>query len=327
MTNKKRNIVSVIIPAFNSSLLLKRSIDSVYIQETSFNIELIIVDDGSEDDINQIISHYPDTKFVTQKNSGPAAARNTGLTKSSGEYIAFLDADDYWNPGFLHETVQFLENHPEAIAVSTGQLHKFPQKKDTVIPRFLESDPKKYVTPFMLNDFYDFWTKYQHVCTGSVLMRANIVKKTGGQRPELRITEDLEFWFYFATFGPWGFIPKVLFVSDGSVITKQTGWLKKNQARWASAPSVEEWEKRIINRIPGHLLDSYKKARGDIAKRLVYSMILSNRKVLARQTTKEYKKTFPDDKLSKVLKLASNTTLSWLITCNLIIIKERFRKV
>ena len=294
--DSKRNIVSVIIPVYNSSLLLKRSIESVYIQKTNYKIELIIIDDGSEDDINQIISRYPQIKFSTQKNSGPAAARNNGLHMATGKYVSFLDADDFWEPGFLHETIHFLEANPDAIAVSTGQLHKTPGKHDYIVPGFIINNPQLYSKPILLDNFYEFWTNYNHVCTGSVLIRSEIVRKTNGQRIDLRITEDLEFWFYLATFGKWGFIPKVLFVSDGNVITKQTGWQNKNRARWASAPTVEEWESRIIKRITDNYLCSYKKARGRIAKRLVYSMILSSRKKLAKKTIKKYRKTFPDDK-------------------------------
>jgi hypothetical protein len=108
-------------------------------------------------------------------------------------------------------------------------------------------------------------------------MRTDIVKQTGGQRPELRITEDLEFWVYLATFGKWGFIPKVLFVSDGGAVTKQQGWWVKNQKRWASAPTVEDWESRIIERVPEDRMCSFRRARGRIAKNLAYAMILSQR--------------------------------------------------
>jgi len=246
---------------------------------------------------------------------------------ATGKYVSFLDADDFWEPGFLLETIDFLEANPDAIAVSTGQLHKTPGKHDYIVPGFLIKNPQLYSKPILLDNFYEFWTNYNHVCTGSVLIRSEIVKKTNGQRIDLRITEDLEFWFYLATFGKWGFIPKVLFVSDGNVITKQMGWQNKNRARWASAPSVEEWESRIIKNIPGHLTNSHEKAKGHIAKRLVYSMILSSRKKLAKKTIKKYSKTFPDDKLSKALKIASYFSISWIIICNLIVVKERLRKI
>ena len=174
------------------------------------------------------------------------------------------------------------------IAVSTGQIHKFPGKKDFIIPRILRNNSSNYDKPILLENFYEFWAEYNHVCTGSVLMRADIVKKTEGQRVDLRITEDIEFWAYLATFGKWGFIPKILFVSDGGEISRQQGWQKKNRVRWASATNMEDWERRIIQNMPDHLFASYQKARGRIAKRLAYSMILSGRGSQAKTMVNEY---------------------------------------
>ena len=325
--DNKRNKVSVIIPVYNSSLLLKRSIDSVYNQETNSEIELIIIDDGSEDDINQIISLYSQIKFSTQKNSGPAAARNNGLDMVTGKYVSFLDADDYWKPGFLRKTIHFLDNNPNAVAVSTGQLHKIPGKPDAISPQILKEEPANFKTSIVLDNFYEFWAAHMHVCTGSVLMRTDVVKQTGGQQPELRITEDLEFWAYLATFGKWGFIPEILFVSDGGKLTRQIGWLNKNRIRWASAPSVEAWEKRIVKRIPDNLLNAYKLARGRIAKNLAYAMILSNRRHLARKTVINNKEYFPCNRASKMMKWASYNSLSWIVISFIIGIKERFRRI
>ena len=321
------NIVSVIIPVYNSSLLLKRSIESVYIQKTNYKIELIIIDDGSEDDINQIISLYPQIKFSTQKNSGPAAARNNGLEMATGKYVSFLDADDYWKPGFLKETIHFLNNNTEAIAVSVGQIHKFPRRDDLTIPAFLKNPSSEIKQSMLLDNFYEFWSKNNHVCTGSVLMRTELVKKTKGQRVDLRITEDIEFWAYLATFGKWGFIPKILFVSDGGKITRQQGWQEKNRARWASATNMEDWESRIIQTIPDHLFTSYQKARGRIAKRLAYSMILSGRGNQAKTMVHKYGAYFPGDRMSKILKFASKSPVTWIIICNLVVIKESNRKL
>lgn len=320
---------SIIIPCYNSASLIERTLKSVIDQDGDIIKEIIVIDDGSTDKSVEIIKklHIPSLILLQQTNQGPAIARNKGIEIAKGKYLAFLDADDYWLPDFLSETIDFLENHPEAIAVNTGQLHIFPGKQNYITPSFLNNNPQLYSKPIILDNFYEFWANYNHVCTGSVLMRTEIVKKTKGQRIDLRITEDIEFWFYLATFGKWGFIPKVLFVSDGSIITKQMGWQNKNRDRWASAPSVEEWGKRVIKRIPDHLLNSYKKARGRIAIRLVYSMILSNRRKLAKQTVKKYRNDFLDDKLSKALKYASYISISWIIICNLIVIKEKFRKI
>ncbi len=93
--------VSVIIPAYNAAATLAGTIDSVLAQ-TLKDFEIICVDDGSTDATLAIIKEYGDcVRLIEQANSGPAAARNNGARNSSGEYLAFLDADDIWKPQFL----------------------------------------------------------------------------------------------------------------------------------------------------------------------------------------------------------------------------------
>jgi len=321
-------LTSVIIPLYNGSILIRRCLDSVFDQAGDVRTEVIVIDDGSTDNSEEIVRNYPKTiKLLKQGNQGPAVARNKGIEAATGKYLAFLDADDYWLPDFLKETVRFLEDNPEVIAISTGQLHKIPGKPDTIAPAILKTDPEKYRQPVVLPDFFSFWAEHNHVFTGSVLMRTDIVKKTGGLRPELRITEDLEFWAYLATFGKWGLVPDVLIVSDGGAVTRHTGWLKKNKKRWQSAPEVDTWETRIIKRMPSPLPYGYLIARGRIAGNLAYSMILSNRDVLARQTVLKYKDHLPANKLTRLLKSTLKPYILWALVCHFLRLREKRRKI
>lgn len=321
--------ITVIIPFYQSALLIERCLRSVLNQKGGFKIEIIAVDDGSTDESVEIIKNMniSNLQLIHQENQGPAVARNKGIEAASGIYLAFLDADDYWKPSFLFDTINFLEKHPDAIAVSTGQLHKIPGKPDAVYPKILRSEPGKYTDPFLLSNFFEFWTEHNHVCTGSVLMRTKEVKLSGGQCEELRITEDLEFWAYLATFGKWGFIPKVLFVSDGGEVSKRQGWWNKNFKRWQSAPAIEAWEKRITKRLLKKQLAPYQNARGRIARNLVYSMIMSNRLDMAKRSVKKYGTDFPDDKMSAFLIFASRNTIIWKTFCKALIYREKSRIV
>jgi len=94
------------MPCFNAETFVKSSIDCVF-QQTYPSVELIIVDDGSTDNslaiIQEAIRQYPLLKVLEQTNQGPYPARNLALTEASGDFIAFLDADDYWAPDCLEK--------------------------------------------------------------------------------------------------------------------------------------------------------------------------------------------------------------------------------
>lgn len=320
--------LSVIIPLYNGSALIERCLDSINSQGFQ-GLEVIVVDDGSTDDSVERIKRYKyPVHIFQQSNQGPAAARNKGVQQAKGKYIAFLDADDYWLPNFIHNTYSFLEANEDVIAVSVGQRHILPNKVEKIIPEYLKSGHgEKPSDPFVISDFFDYWHHHNHVCTGSVMMRASIVKETGGQRTDLRITEDLEFWALLATYGKWGIIPKVLFVSDGTKVTQQQGWWEKNYKRWASAPSTEDWEKRIKPRLQEGQCFSYQKARGQIAKNLAYSALLSGRSSQAREAVRKYGAYFPADRLSKLLKTAAGNKYFWIVIQQLLILREKRRTV
>ena len=221
--------VSVIIPVFNSELLINRCLDSVVNQAGNFDLEIICINDGSTDNSLNLLNNYNyPLVIINQKNRGQAAARNEGVNVSKGDFIAFLDADDYWLPNFLSRTISFLSSNEKLIAVNTGQLHKIFGVGQHYSPAFLEkTNLIKNKKPFIIDNFYKFWFEHNHVCTGSVVIRSKIVKAIGGQVEKFRISQDLEYWALLATYGKWGFIPEILFVSDGGIVTKKNGFLKK----------------------------------------------------------------------------------------------------
>lgn len=110
--------ISIVIPTYNCASHIQEAIESA-LNQTYTNFELIVIDDGSTDNTKEIMSHYvtnhPDTiKYIYKRNGGVASARNTGIKKSRGQYIAFLDSDDYWDTRKLEETVQFINRYPGA---------------------------------------------------------------------------------------------------------------------------------------------------------------------------------------------------------------------
>jgi glycosyltransferase involved in cell wall biosynthesis len=112
--------VSVIIPAYQAAPYIAETIDSLLAQ-THQEIEVIVVDDGSTDDTAAVIGRYPDVRYFYQTNHGCCgAARNTALFHATGEYIAFIDADDLATPDRLAAQAHFLEVHPEVGVVYTN---------------------------------------------------------------------------------------------------------------------------------------------------------------------------------------------------------------
>lgn len=241
--------LSVIIPVYNAALLLNRCLDSVFKQTTSYSVEVILVDDGSTDNSVELIRarKEPNIHLYQQKNSGPSVARNVGIEHAQGRYAAFLDADDYWKDGFIEKTISFLDEHTECVGVSVGQKHVVYGAGNIIKPDFLKDETDKQKS-FVIDDFYSFWAENDHICTGSMTMRADILKQTGGQRSDLRICEDIEFWLMLASYGKIGLIPEVLFVADGGAIVARYGW-KKYVNRFQNIPSFESWKKRIDQRL------------------------------------------------------------------------------
>lgn len=319
--------LSVIIPVYNAVPLLDRCLDSIFSQTTQYTYEVILVDDGSTDNSIEIIKKRKEKNIVLyqQQNAGPAVARNKGIELAQGKYCAFLDADDYWMDGYIQKTVEFMTGHLECIAVSVTckNIASF-QKQASYNPSWMNDNKKE--PPFVLKDFLYYWADYCHVGTCSTTMRTDTAKQAKGMRTDLRVTEDYEFWVYLSTFGKWGIIPEVLYVSDGGDVTQTQGWLNKMEKRWKNAPSIAEWEKRIITRLP-QITESYKKARGRVSRNLTYCQLLSGRISLSRQEALKYGEYFVKDPIGKLMNLAKYTPYTWWMLAKLLRYREYHRKL
>ncbi len=113
--------VSVVIPTYNRARYLVEAIESVLTQ-TLADREVIVVDDGSTDDTPAVIAPYLDrVRFLRQENRGLAAARNAGIREARGEFVAFLDSDDRFDPRMLEAVLGTFGEHPEAGAVCVAE--------------------------------------------------------------------------------------------------------------------------------------------------------------------------------------------------------------
>ena len=102
-------IVSVIIPVYNGADEVRRAIDSALAQ-VKCEVEVIVLNDGSKDDTRTVVNEYGDKiRAIHQENSGLAQTRNNGILAARGEWVAFLDHDDYWKPEKLSEQLKAAE--------------------------------------------------------------------------------------------------------------------------------------------------------------------------------------------------------------------------
>ena len=164
---KSSNLISVIIPCFNSGRTLKRTISSIK-NQSWFHKEIILVNDGSTDDFTiQIINELKDEKIlklINQENSGLASARNTGVKNSSGNYLFFLDADDWVDPKTLEMMHKYLEKNIKYGYVFSdiyleGERKGFSEKEFNLFEQlFLNHIPYSIFISkqeFVNNGFYD----------------------------------------------------------------------------------------------------------------------------------------------------------------------------
>ena len=183
--------VSIVIPACNAMDYLPETLANV-LHQTLENFEVIIVNDGSSDGIeNWFSSNVSDArvKLISQANKGLSGARNTGIQQAQGAYIAFLDADDLWEPEKLQKQVQVLDEDPAAGLVYTWVAYIDKQGKLTGRIRKNDAEGKVWST----------LVQHNIVECGSVaLVRRECFDRVGLFDESLRALEDLDMWLRLA---------------------------------------------------------------------------------------------------------------------------------
>lgn len=156
------------MPIYNSEKYLFSSINSV-INQTYKNWELLCIDDFSTDKSKKILDVFKKNKkikiFYRSKNTGPANCRNLGLQKAKGQYICFLDSDDYWDKKKLSTQLKFMIKYKYFFTYTDYKFFKDNNLKKTYNLRC----PKKF-------NFYSF-VRNTSICTSSMMVNKKILKK------------------------------------------------------------------------------------------------------------------------------------------------------
>jgi glycosyltransferase involved in cell wall biosynthesis len=197
--------VSVIVPVFNSERTVERAIESIRAQ-TFDDFEIVAVDDGSTDRSLEILRGCgAGIKILQQNNRGPSAARNAGIANSSGAYVAFLDADDWWMPQMLANTVAALERDP-ACVLAYCDLQLADSLGAPFPTSLMAARPKHSPT---LDDMLK--TLWPIMPSGAVIKRAAL-DAVGGYPEPLWSFEDVYLWLLLREIGTFAYVAEELAV-------------------------------------------------------------------------------------------------------------------
>ncbi len=176
--------VSVIIPSYNRQAFIGRAIDSVLAQTTQ-DYELIVVDDGSTDQTKEVLATYEGKiRYFYQSNAGISAARNRGIAEANGEYVAFLDSDDYWAPEKLAEQVKILDAKPK-VGIVYGRMPIINEQGQTIGMKPAGVSGK---------NFQELIQCWGDLPTSTVMTRRGIFTTAGVFDPAMEPMEDIDMW-------------------------------------------------------------------------------------------------------------------------------------
>lgn len=213
--------ITVIVPAYNADKFLELTVSSV-IDQIFTDWELIIVDDGSNDSTAEIARAFcakdERIRLLSKSNGGVSSARNAGLDTANGcsRYIIFLDADDIWEPSCLETLYQAAEDDPQFVGAvgrirlidEYGSSISTPMRTDTleairealIDGRLVVIGPEKPTTFASLVVSGSIWTP------GSILIRMDSIRKTGGFDSSFRTAEDHDLWLRLSRLGDIRFV-------------------------------------------------------------------------------------------------------------------------
>ena len=194
MTNRGGRWFSVVMPLFNKEPFVERAIRSV-LDQTHEEFELLVVDDGSTDKGPDVVRGIPDARvrLLQQRNSGVAAARNAGVLNGHYEHIAFLDADDTWEPGCLAKLNELMDAFPGAALFGVNQWIMLAGGEiicDDFKGLFGNADKG------LLRDYFGLFAQIGRspFSNSGFALRRRVFDDVGGYRPGVTLTEDSDLW-------------------------------------------------------------------------------------------------------------------------------------
>lgn len=186
--------ITVVIPTYNAAPYLRRALESVF-NQTHPPREVVVVDDGSTDDTAAVISDYTSrVTYLLQSNAGPSVARNRGVSGATSMWVAFLDADDFWEVDKLKKQLDALARKPKAVLSYSDFTVRYGDGRER---RVLTCPPDKLMPTIRFRCPFG---------PPMVLVSRSAFLRVGGFDPSLRNGEDWDLWVRFALmYGADGF--------------------------------------------------------------------------------------------------------------------------
>ncbi len=214
--------ISVVIPAYNAERTIVETITSVQ-QQTLSNFELIVINDGSTDRTLELLQSIEDNrlKVFSYENGGLPVARNRGISHATGEFIAFLDADDLWTPDKLELQLAALQQHPEAGVAYSWTSYFLDGEEESTFP---------FSPIFFEGNVYDKLLVNNFIANGSnILVRRNAIESVGEFEPTLKSSEDWDFYIRLAAKWHFVVVPKhqILYRQSSNAMTSKVEVMEK----------------------------------------------------------------------------------------------------
>jgi len=242
-------LISVIMPCYNAAPFLRQAVESALTQ-THANVELLLVDDGSTDASPQVAAeleslHSGRITLLRSDREGPYPARNRGLGRARGEFVAFLDADDYWSDDFLEKLLAALDQSGAALAYCGWQnVGATDRTNEPFVPPDYEQGDKvamflRAASPWPIH---------------AALVRRSIMEEIGGFDTHMSTCMDYDLWLRIGASRTIVRVPEVLayyrFHAGGQITSKQ----------WRQAENVWLVKKRFVAASP-HLVARFSPER------------------------------------------------------------------
>lgn len=246
MKEKTKASVSVIIPFYSHAEWLEEALDSV-LNQTLPAYEIIVVNDGSKEDISKLVEKYNSVLFFSQKNQGAASARNLGIEKAHGDIVAFLDSDDLWEADKLEVQVREMEKNKYVWSASGYRTFGWGKSR--------------YIRPYSSKNLcWEHLYNTARIATPAVAVYRKVLQKNKFA-VDMKNGQDTFLWFKLANRYRLGVVDRPLVKvrkRENSTYRNTDAWIKTRAILWNKMTMEEELlpPRRILTKL-GYQLASF----------------------------------------------------------------------